>query len=186
MRKVLIEVEFFALGELSLPPSSKRRRGFGLKNGESLKLQRRYACREEKRITSLPTIEFFGRKGLEEFGPDRQLTLQNTELSAALAGCDRNQPYYRIFAKRNNDLLSGTCFFDEPREVGFGFVDADGFHMPAQNILANDGRCARLNLSFRSPESATEFAAAHLTPARNSHTAARHRVRLAARRGRRS
>src|SRR5437660_659269 len=125
-----------ALTRISLLPSEISRRARGLNEGEALKHHRSVCVSRRKRMASFPAIELFRREWFEEFGADHEFAFQQTEFPPALAATDGNESNYRIFTARDYDFLAHTCFLNQPRESRFGFVNADGFHVLANNILA--------------------------------------------------
>src|SRR5258708_38580691 len=96
--------------------------------GSSLYHQSKACVSNRRRTLSPPGVKLFRRQRLKELRSDLQLPAEGSGLALTSLVFDRDQPYHRLLPASDHDLFAPASLLNEPRKLGFGFVDGDGFH----------------------------------------------------------
>src|ERR1700691_2578647 len=95
--------------------------------GSSLNHQSKAWVSSSRRTLLSPGVKLFRWQWLEELRTHLQLPAQCAGLPLARLILDRNQTNHRLLAPSDHDLLAPASLLNQPRKLGFGPMDGNGF-----------------------------------------------------------
>src|ERR1700688_3454044 len=94
----------------------------------------------------LPAFHFFRRQRQKEFRADFDLPFPRSGLALTSFVLNRDQAHNRLLAASDDDLFTPACLLNQPRKLGLGPMDGNGFHksmLAKYGLLSQDGLIPR-------------------------------------------